>query len=51
MSETIKRGWLDNVLFAALVLLAFGVSTYLCFTFFIRGRSVSTPNLDRQIRQ
>jgi len=45
MSETIKRGWLDNVLFAALVLLAFGVSTYVCFNFFIRGRSVSTPNL------
>ncbi|MEA2327000.1 MAG: eukaryotic-like serine/threonine-protein kinase [Thermoanaerobaculia bacterium] len=45
MSETVKRGWLDNILFAALVVLAFGVSTYLCFNFFIRGRSVSTPNL------
>ena len=45
MSETNKRGWLDNVLFAALVVLAFGVSTYVCFNFFIRGRSVSTPNL------
>jgi beta-lactam-binding protein with PASTA domain len=45
MSETIKRGWLDNILFAALVFLAFGVSTYVCFNFFIRGRSVSTPNL------
>jgi beta-lactam-binding protein with PASTA domain len=45
MSETIKRGWLDNILFAALVVLAFGVSTYVCFNFFIRGRSVSTPNL------
>ncbi|HEV7425509.1 MAG TPA: PASTA domain-containing protein, partial [Thermoanaerobaculia bacterium] len=45
MSETIKRGWLDNVLFAALVVLAFGGSTYLCFNFFIRGRSVSTPDL------
>ena len=45
MSETIKRGWLDNILFAALVVLAFGVSTYLCFNLFIRGRSVSTPNL------
>src|SRR5205085_12646509 len=45
MSETIKRGWLDNVLFAALVVLAFGASTYVCFNFFIRGRSVSTPDL------
>jgi beta-lactam-binding protein with PASTA domain len=45
MSETVKRGWLDNILFAALVVLAFGVSTYVCFNFFIRGRSVSTPNL------
>ena len=40
-----KRGCLDNLLFAALVVLAFGVSTYVCFNFFIRGRSVSTPNL------
>jgi len=45
MSETNKRGWLDNVLFAALVVLVFGLSTYVCFNFFIRGRSVSTPNL------
>jgi serine/threonine-protein kinase len=45
MSETIKRGWLDNLLFAALVVLAFSGSTYVCFNFFIRGRSVSTPNL------
>ena len=45
MSETNKRGWLDNILFAALVVVVFGVSTYVCFNFFIRGRSVSTPNL------
>src|SRR3954466_6879273 len=45
MSETSHRGWLNNVLFPALVILAFGVSTYVCFNFFIRGRSVSTPNL------
>jgi beta-lactam-binding protein with PASTA domain len=45
MNDTKKRGCLENVLFAALVVLAFGVSTYLCFNFFIRGRSVSTPNL------
>ncbi|MDB6035896.1 MAG: prkC 34 [Verrucomicrobiales bacterium] len=45
MSETVKGGWLGHILFAALVLLTFGVSTYVCFNFFIRGRSVSTPNL------
>src|SRR5438067_10366848 len=45
MSEPMKRGFMDTVLFAALVVLVFGVSTYLCFTLFIRGRSVSTPNL------
>jgi serine/threonine-protein kinase len=45
MSETIKRGWLNNILFAAFVVLTFGASTYVCFNFFIRGRSVSTPNL------
>jgi beta-lactam-binding protein with PASTA domain len=28
-----------------LVVLVFAVSTYVCFNFFIRGRSVSTPNL------
>jgi len=40
-----KRGCLNNLLFAALVVLAFGVSTYVCFNLFVRGRSVSTPNL------
>jgi beta-lactam-binding protein with PASTA domain len=40
-----KRGCLENVLFGALVVLVFGISSYVCFTFFIRGRSVSTPNL------
>lgn len=45
MSETMKRGCASNLLFAALVVLVFGVSTYLSFTLFIRGRSVSTPNL------
>ncbi|HXH40455.1 MAG TPA: PASTA domain-containing protein, partial [Thermoanaerobaculia bacterium] len=40
-----KRGCLNQLLFAALVVLAFGGSTYVCFNFFIRGRSVSTPNL------
>jgi beta-lactam-binding protein with PASTA domain len=45
MKGTMKSGCLSNLLFAALVILVFGVSTYLCFNFFIRGRSVSTPNL------
>jgi Uncharacterized protein conserved in bacteria len=40
-----KRGCLNHLLFAAFVLAAFGFSTYLCFNFFIRGKSVSTPNL------
>jgi serine/threonine-protein kinase len=35
----------NRVLFTILVIIAFGFSTYLSFTFFIRGRSVSTPNL------
>ena len=45
MNETTKHGFLDTLLFAALFVLVFGLSTYLCFNFFIRGRSVSTPNL------
>lgn len=45
MSKTMKRGCLNNLLFAALVVVAFGVSAYLSFNLFIRGRSVSTPNL------
>jgi len=36
---------MNRALFIFLVLIAFGISTYLSFTFFIRGRSVSTPNL------
>jgi len=43
--ESMKSGCLNNLLFAALVVLTFGVSTYICFNIFIRGRSVSTPNL------
>jgi serine/threonine-protein kinase len=35
----------NRFLFALLVLIAFGISTYVSFTLFIRGRSVSTPNL------
>ena len=36
---------MNRFLFILLVLIAFGVSTYVSFTLFIRGRSVSTPNL------
>ena len=40
-----KRGCLNQLLFTGLVLALFGFSTYLCFNFFIRGKSVSVPNL------
>jgi len=40
-----KRGCLNNVLFGFLVVVVFGFSTYLCFTFFVHGRSLPTPNL------
>lgn len=40
-----RRGCLDNLVFGALLLLAFGGSTYFWFTFFVKGRSLPTPNL------
>lgn len=40
-----KRGCLDTLLFTLLVLVVLGVSSYVSFNYFIRGRSVSTPNL------
>jgi len=40
-----KRGCLNNLLFALVVFVIFGVSTYLSFTFWIRGKSLPTPNL------
>jgi beta-lactam-binding protein with PASTA domain len=40
-----KRGCLDNLLFAAVLLVAFGASTYFWFNFFVRGKSIPTPNL------
>lgn len=36
---------MNRGLFALLVVIAFGFSTYVWFNFFIRGKSVSTPNL------
>ncbi|SRR5712691_5833240 len=40
-----KSGCLGNFFFVCLVVLAFGFSTYIWFSFFVRGKSVSTPNL------
>jgi len=40
-----KRGCLSNLLFGCLLFAAFGFSTYFWFNFFVRGRSLSTPNL------
>lgn len=40
-----RRGCFDNLLFGVLLLLAFGGSTYFWFTFFVKGRSLPTPNL------
>ena len=40
-----KNGCWGTFLFAILVVVAFGFSTYVWFNFFIRGKSVSTPNL------
>ncbi len=40
-----KRGCFDNLLFAAVLLIAFGGSTYFWFNFFVRGKSLPTPNL------
>lgn len=40
-----RRGCLGNVLFVFLLLIAFGGSTYFWFTFFVKGRSLPTPNL------
>jgi eukaryotic-like serine/threonine-protein kinase len=40
-----KRGCFDNLLFVAVLLIAFAGSTYFWFNFFIRGKSLPTPNL------
>ncbi|HKR64885.1 MAG TPA: PASTA domain-containing protein [Thermoanaerobaculia bacterium] len=40
-----RRGCLDNLLFGALLVIIFGTSTYFWFTFFVKGRSLPTPNL------
>src|SRR5579884_1293067 len=40
-----SKGCLANILFAILVVIAFGISTYVWFSIFVRGKTVSTPNL------
>jgi len=40
-----KSGCLSNLLFGFLLFVAFGFSTYFWFNFFVRGRSLPTPNL------
>ncbi|HKO56656.1 MAG TPA: PASTA domain-containing protein [Thermoanaerobaculia bacterium] len=40
-----KRGCLGNLLFALVLLAVFGASSYFSFNFFIRGKSLPTPNL------
>jgi beta-lactam-binding protein with PASTA domain len=40
-----NRGCFDRLLFGVLMLAAFGGSTYFWFTFFVKGRSLPTPNL------
>jgi serine/threonine-protein kinase len=40
-----RRGCLYNLLFGVLLLIVFGGSTYFWFTFFVKGRSLPTPNL------
>jgi len=40
-----KRGCLDNLLFGTVLLIVFGGSSYFWFTYFVKGRSLPTPNL------
>ena len=40
-----RRGCFDGLLFGTLLVLVFGGSTYFWFTFFVKGRSLPTPNL------
>ena len=39
------RGCLGNLLFGLVLLVAFGSSSYFWFTYFVKGRSLPTPNL------
>ncbi|MGA7617608.1 MAG: PASTA domain-containing protein [Thermoanaerobaculia bacterium] len=39
------RGCAGNLLYIFILFLAFGASTYFWFTFFVKGKSVETPNM------
>jgi serine/threonine-protein kinase len=41
----VRRGCLNNFLFGVLLLAVFGGSSYFWFTFFVKGRSLPTPDL------
>ncbi|HUP49860.1 MAG TPA: PASTA domain-containing protein [Thermoanaerobaculia bacterium] len=40
-----NRRWIGNLIFAGLVVVVFAGSSYFWFTFFVKGRSLPTPNL------
>lgn len=40
-----RKGCFNNLVFVGLLALGFGVSSYFWFKFFVRGRSIGTPNL------
>lgn len=40
-----KRGCLESIIYAGILAVTFTASTYFWFSFFIRGKSVQTPNL------
>lgn len=40
-----RRGCLDQFIFLTVLVIALGASSYFWFKFFVRGRSVATPNL------
>ena len=43
--DRLRRGCFENLLFLVVLLVAFGGSSYFWFNFFIRGKSLPTPNL------
>lgn len=40
-----SRGCVGSTIYVGLLVIAFGASSYFWFTFFVRGRSIPTPNL------
>jgi beta-lactam-binding protein with PASTA domain len=45
MTRFAFRRWFGNTVYILLLVLAFGVSSYTWFKFFVRGKSIPTPNL------